>query len=110
MISTNRNLQEIYTNLWGPHNLPSLSEKIYVGLLLNEFTKSHGFSYIKVRMNSLMSSSFGYHKPKKLMEKHLDVYKLMEEESSLARHLKASVIKEVSISATRLFIHVKKMI
>ena len=37
--STNRRLQEIHTDLWRPHNLRSLSGKIYISLLLNEFTK-----------------------------------------------------------------------
>ena len=39
MIPTTRKLQKIHADLWGPHNLPSLSRKTYVGLLLDEFTQ-----------------------------------------------------------------------
>ena len=38
MILKTYNLEEIHANLWGPHNLPLLTSRIYVGLLLNEFT------------------------------------------------------------------------
>lgn len=35
---TTHRLQEIHADLWGPHNPPLLSKKIYVGLFLSEFT------------------------------------------------------------------------
>ena len=38
MTLTTRKLQEIHADLWGPHNRLLLSGKIYVGLLLDEFT------------------------------------------------------------------------
>lgn len=30
-------LEEIYANFWGPHNLPSIYEKSYIGLMLNKY-------------------------------------------------------------------------
>ena len=36
--STTYKLQEIYVDLWGLHNLPSLLDRIYMAFLLNEFT------------------------------------------------------------------------
>ena len=77
---------------------------------LMNLPESHGSSYFKVRMSSSMPSSFGYHKPRKLAEKHLDVYKLMVDESSLARQSKASVMREVLIWATRLYTYIKKIV
>ena len=38
MTLTTRKLQEIYADLWGPHDLPLLSGNIYVSLLLDELT------------------------------------------------------------------------
>ena len=38
MILTTRKLQKIHADLWGPHNPPLLSGRIYVSLLLDEFT------------------------------------------------------------------------
>lgn len=38
MTSIMRRLQEIQTDLWGPHNLISFSGKNYMVLLLDEFT------------------------------------------------------------------------
>ena len=35
---TNPKLQEIYPDFWGLYNPPSLSEKTYVALLLDEYT------------------------------------------------------------------------
>ena len=39
MTPTTRKLEEIHADLWGPHDLPSLSGRTYVGLLLDEFTR-----------------------------------------------------------------------
>ena len=61
-------------------------------------------------MSSLTPLSFGYHEPKKLVKKRLDVYTLMVEESSLAQHLKASVMRQVLILAMRLRIYMKKTV
>lgn len=39
MTPTTRRLQEIHTDLWGPHNPPLLSGRNYIALLLNEYTR-----------------------------------------------------------------------
>lgn len=72
--------------------------------------ENHEFSYFKVRMSSLTLLSSSYYELKKLVEKSLDVYKLMEEENSLAQYIKTSVMREVSILAIRFHIYTKKMV
>ena len=39
MTPTTRKLQDFYVELWEPHNLPSLSERTYVALFLNEYNR-----------------------------------------------------------------------
>lgn len=39
MTPTTRRLQEIHADLWGPHDLPSLSGRNYIALFLYEFTR-----------------------------------------------------------------------
>ena len=57
-----------------------------------------------------MPLSFSYHKLKKLVEKCLDFYKLMVEESSLAWHSKASTMREEVILAIWLRMYIKRMV
>ena len=38
IMPTTKRLQEVYANLWGPHNLASISRKNYIALLLDKFT------------------------------------------------------------------------
>ena len=72
--------------------------------------ESYGSSYYKVRMSSLTPSSFSYHEPKKLVEKCLDVYEQMVEESLLARHSKVSTMREVLILAIQLCMYTKRIV
>ena len=39
MTATVRTLEEIYADLWGPHDPSSISGKSYVGLLLDEYKR-----------------------------------------------------------------------
>lgn len=39
MTLTTRRLQEIHADLWGSHDLPLLSRRIYVDMLFDEFTR-----------------------------------------------------------------------
>ena len=72
--------------------------------------ESYGSSYFEVRMSSSTPSNFGYHKLKKLVEKCLDVYELMVEESLLACHSKVFAMREVLILATQLCMYTKRMV
>ena len=72
--------------------------------------ENNGFSYFKVKISSSTLLSFSYYESKKLMEKRLDIYKLIEEENSLAWHSKASTMREVLILAVRLCMYMKKTV
>lgn len=61
--------------------------------------ENHESFYFKVKMSFLTPSNSGYHEPKKPVEKSLNAYKLMKEESLLVRHSKASATREISILA-----------
>lgn len=58
-------------------------------------------------MSSSTPSSFGYHEPKKQVEKSLDIYKLIKEKNSLTYNSKASGI---NISYATPYIHKKNNI
>ena len=47
MTPTTRTLQEIHVDLWGPHNPPLLSERMYVGLLLDEITRKSWVPHLR---------------------------------------------------------------
>lgn len=66
--------------------------------------KNYEFSYFEIRMSYLMSLSFGYYKPKKSVEKYLDVYEQIEEENSLAQYLKTEN-RGINISYAALYVY-----
>lgn len=72
--------------------------------------ESHGSSYFEVRMSFLISSNFGYYESKTQMEKRLDIYELMVEESLLAWHSKAFIMREISILAIWPHINTKRTV
>ena len=81
-----------------------------LGYCLMNLLESYKSSYFIVKMSSLTPSRFGYYKSKKLAEKCLNIYKLMMKESSLAWHLKAFTMREISILATWLCMYIERMV
>ena len=47
MTSTTKKLQEIYANQWGPHDLPLLLKKIYIGLVFDKFIHKFSILFLK---------------------------------------------------------------
>lgn len=107
MVPITSKLQEVYIDLWNPHEPVSIFEKNYMGLLLDKFTQKSWILWLRSKDEFLICLSSGFQEQRHA-KAGLTTYNWTVGESLLALHFRVFAKKKESRSDTLHHIYTRK--